>query len=235
MNYERTMTAVFLSRPNRFLAHVLLDGKEVVCHVKNTGRLKELLNPGVPVVIQHHPDAKAAGRKTEYSLIAVASPVLGGSQWVNIDSQAPNQAAYEWLSAGDGLPFCPRPTDIRREVSHGGSRFDLAFSCQGQPWFMEVKGVTLNVNGQARFPDAPTERGIRHLHGLSDAVKEGFGAAVLFVLQMQDCASFTPNPDHPEFGEALRYAKDHGVHIWAWDCEVSEASMKIRQPVPVIL
>ena len=235
MNYEHTMTAVFLSRPNRFLAHVLLDGREVVCHVKNTGRLKELLNPGVPVVIQHHPDAKAAGRKTEYSLIAVASPVLGGSQWVNIDSQAPNQAAYEWLSSGDGLPFCPRPTDIRREVSHGGSRFDLAFSCQGQPWFMEVKGVTLNVNGQARFPDAPTERGIRHLHGLSDAVKEGFGAAVLFVLQMQDCASFAPNPNHPEFGEALRYAKDRGVHIWAWDCEVSETSMKIRLPVPVIL
>ena len=158
MNYEHTMTAVFLSRPNRFLAHVLLDGREVVCHVKNTGRLKELLNPGVPVVIQHHPDAKATGRKTEYSLIAVARPVLGGSRWVNIDSQAPNQAAYEWLSAGDGLPFCPRPTDIRREVSHGGSRFDLAFSCQGQPWFMEVKGVTLNVNGQARFPDAPTRR-----------------------------------------------------------------------------
>ena len=100
---------------------------------------------------------------------------------------------------------------------------------------MEVKGVTLNVNRQARFPDAPTERGIRHLHGLSDAVKEGFGAAVLFVLQMQDCASFAPNPDHPEFGEALRYAKDRGVHIWAWDCEVSETSMKIRLPVPVIL
>ncbi len=235
MIYEHTMTATFLSRPNRFLAHVLLDGQEVVCHVKNTGRLKELLIPGTSVLIQHHPDAKALGRKTEYSLIGVQHQIAGSSQWVNIDSQAPNQAAFEWLSFGDGLPFCPRPQEIRREVTHGSSRFDLAFSAAGQPWFLEVKGVTLNVDGQARFPDAPTERGIRHLHELSHAVKEGFGAAILFVIQMKGCSSFAPNPEHPEFVQALREAKAQGVHIWARDCLVTSDSMCIDRPVEVKL
>lgn len=263
MYYENTMVGTFLSRPNRFLAHVMLNGKEIVCHVKNTGRLKELLLPGVPVVVQHHPDAAALGRKTEYSLIKVAKPApterpsaflsetnhvapemlakLGIAvseeipwTWVNIDSQAPNQVAFEWLSEGEGLPFCPRPQNIRREVHYGDSRFDLSFTDCGQPWLMEVKGVTLDVNGTAKFPDAPTERGIKHLDELVAAVKDGFCAAVLFVIQMKGISAFSPNAaTHPEFAEALTRAKKNGVHVWAYDCVVTEDTLRIDRPVQV--
>ena len=253
MFYENVSTGLFLSRPNRFLARVMLNGKEIVCHVKNTGRLKELLIPGVPVGVQHHPDAASLGRKTEYSLISVAKPadehaVLSGGRdlfraengllfrWVNIDSQAPNQAAFEWLSTGHGLPFCPRPQEIRREVRYGLSRFDLSFSDCGTPWFMEVKGVTLDVNGTAMFPDAPTDRGIKHLDELGAAVRDGYGAAALFVIQMKGISAFSPNAKtHPEFADALVRAKRNGVHIWAYDCLVTEDSMQIHQPVKVIL
>ena len=247
MFYSNTLTGTFLSRPNRFLAHVMINGEEKVCHVKNTGRLKELLLPGTEVILQHHPDAIAAGRKTEYSLIGTAKPqahdrlpdaghVSAGRTWVNIDSQAPNQAAYEWLLESDGLPFCPRPQNIRREVRWGQSRFDLAFTYDGKPWFMEVKGVTLDVNGTAMFPDAPTERGIKHLDELGAAAKEGYGAAALFVIQMKGISAFTPHRErHPEFAEALIRAKNNGVHVWAYDCVVTENSMKIDAPVAVRL
>lgn len=236
MIYRNTKTAVFLSRPNRFLAHVLLDGKEVVCHVKNTGRLKELLLPGRPVIVEHHPDAKAQGRKTEYSLIGVSKETASGPVWVNIDSQAPNLAAFEWITGGNGLPFCPRPQNARREVRYDQSRFDLSFSDCGIPWFMEVKGVTLDVNGTAMFPDAPTERGIRHLEELGHAVQDGYGAAILFVIQMKGIHAFSPNRErHPEFADALIKAKENGVHIWARDCIVTENSMTIDMPVPVLL
>ena len=249
MLYEHTQIGTFLSRPNRFLAHVLIENKEVVCHVKNTGRLKELLLPGIPVIVQFHPDAAAAGRKTEYSLIAVAKPLVNTSTvselfttstaeytWVNIDSQAPNQAAYEWLTTGDELPFCPRPQQVRREVRYGASRFDLSFTDAGQPWLMEVKGVTLDVDGTAKFPDAPTERGIRHLEELADAAEHGFGTAILFVIQMKGISAFTPNTaTHPEFAAALTNAKKRGVHVWAYDCVVTENSMRIDAPVRVIL
>ena len=268
MFYSNTKIGTFLSRPNRFLAHVIVDGCEVVCHVKNTGRLRELLLPGVPVVVQHHPDAAASGRKTEYSLIAVAKPVLCDGQapafvWVNIDSQAPNQVAYEWISklaAGEtsqseylsslnkvssttnnvnnSVPhLCP--SNIRREIRYGASRFDLAFEDEannGQPWLMEVKGVTLDVNGTAMFPDAPTERGVKHLEELADAVENGFEAAVLFVIQMKGISAFAPHSErHPEFAEALANAARRGVHIWAYDCIVTEDSLQIDAPVPVIL
>lgn len=236
MIYDNTMTAVFLSRPNRFLAHVMLNGKEVVCHVKNTGRLQELLIPGTDVIIQHHPGAAAMGRKTEYSLIGVSKKAAGGTVWVNIDSQAPNQAAFEWLTEGRGLPFCPRPQDVRREVRYDQSRFDLSFSDCGIPWFMEVKGVTLDVGGTAMFPDAPTERGIKHLDELGHAATDGYGAAVLFVIQMKGIHAFSPNRSrHPEFADALVRAKKNGVHIWAYDCIVTETSMAIDSPVPVVL
>lgn len=238
MFYSNTLIGTFLSRPNRFLAHVMLDGKEIVCHVKNTGRLRELLMPGTPVILQHHLNAAASGRKTEYSLIGVVKPGTDkrGQVWVNIDSQAPNLAAYEWLTAGEGLPFCPRPQNIRREIRYGDSRFDLGFTDGGQPWFMEVKGVTLDVNGTAMFPDAPTERGIKHLDELGAAVKEGYGAAVLFVIQMKGISSFAPHAErHPEFAEALRRAKKSGVHVWAYDCVVTENSMRIDAPVKVLL
>lgn len=179
MQYEHTLTGIFLARPNRFLAHVMIGKNLVVCHVKNTGRLKELLIPGVRVILQFHPDAASAKRKTEYSLIGVEKPAFTGknsvqaksprTSWVNIDSQAPNFAAWEWLTAGNRLPFSRRPLDIKREVRFGDSRFDLSFSHEGRPWFMEVKGVTLDLGGTAMFPDAPTERGVKHLEELSKA------------------------------------------------------------------
>ena len=251
MFYENVSNGLFLSRPNRFLARVMLNGKEIVCHVKNTGRLKELLIPGVPVGVQYHPDAAFLGRKTEYSLISVAKPadehaVLSGGRdlfraengllfrWVNIDSQAPNQAAFEWLSTGHGLPFCPRPQEIRREVRYGLSRFDLSFSDCGTPWFMEVKGVTLDVNGTAMFPDAPTDRGIKHLDALGAAVRDGYGAAALFVIQMKGICVFRPNDEtHKAFGDALREAAHAGVQILAWECHVENDSMTVIRPVPV--
>ena len=236
MFYPNTMVGTFLSRPNRFLAHVMLDGREVVCHVKNTGRLRELLLPGVSVIVQHHPDAAASGRKTEYSLIKVAK----GNVWVNIDSQAPNQAAVEWLSglqhAYEHPIFCPQ--NIRREVRYGESRFDLSFidSRTGKPWLMEVKGVTLDVNGTAMFPDAPTERGVKHLEELIHASCNGFGSAVLFVIQMKGISAFSPNVErHTAFAEALKRAQEHGVHILAYDCIVTEDALQIDQPISLIL
>lgn len=236
MFYPNTIIGTFLSRPNRFLAHVMLDGREVVCHVKNTGRLRELLLPGVPVVVQHHPDAAASGRKTEYSLIKVAK----GNDWVNIDSQAPNQMAFEWLaslqSSSEGPGFVPQ--NIRREVRYGDSRFDLSFTdaVTGTPWLMEVKGVTLDENGTAKFPDAPTERGVKHLDELGHAVKDGFEAAVLFVIQMKGISAFSPNAArHPAFAEALKRAQENGVHVLAYDCVVTEDSVRIDQPVKVVM
>lgn len=251
MFYPNTMVGTFLSRPNRFLAHVMLDGREIVCHVKNTGRLKELLLPGVPVVVQYHPDAAATGRKTEYSLIKVAkflhTPENGSTQvWVNIDSQAPNQVAFEWLNhrqhASDSLN-CPdlpdfRPQNIRREVRYGDSRFDLSFTdaATGRPWLMEVKGVTLDVNGTAKFPDAPTERGVKHLEELGHAAADGFEAAVLFVIQMKGISAFSPNAaTHPEFANALKRARKNGVHILAYDCIVTEDALQIDHPIPVLI
>ena len=232
MIYENVMQAVFLSRPNRFLARVLLNGNEAVCHVKNTGRLGELLIPGVPAAVQFHPDAMAQGRKTEYSLIAVKKETAQGPQWVNIDSQAPNQAAYEWLASGGFGSVC----HLQREVKFGNSRFDLSFQKDGTLYFMEVKSVTLEQNGTASFPDAPTERGLKHLLELQEAAREGYGAAVLFVIQMKDIRSFTPNRHtHPAFADALKEVSKHGVQILAKDCIVTEHSMTIDQDVPVIL
>lgn len=234
MLYPNIAVGTFLSRPNRFLALVLLDGKEIVCHVKNTGRLRELLIPGISVAVQFHPDAEKLGRKTFYSLIGVLKESEAGKFWVNIDSQAPNQAAWEWLSAGKGLPFCPRPINLRREVRFHDSRFDLSFSYGDTPWFMEVKGVTLDADGTAMFPDAPTERGVKHLEELVLAKKDGYEAAALFVIQMKGISAFAPNrKTHPEFAQALVNAKEQGVHIWAYDCTVTANSMYIDQPIVV--
>ena len=171
MKYEHIVTGRFLKRPNRFIAHVELNSEIVICHVKNTGRCRELLLPGVTVILEYHPDWERSGRKTAYDLIAVYK----GKLLINMDSQAPNRAAWEWMSSREA----PFPlADLRREVTHGDSRFDLAFSVKGPdgsriPAFMEVKGVTLEENGVSRFPDAPTERGIKHLHGLVRALEEG--------------------------------------------------------------
>ena len=176
MNYHHTTTGIFRSRPNRFLAQVEIGGKTELCHVKNTGRLGELLLPGTPAVLDRHEPGK---RKTNYSLIAVRKE----GQWVNIDSQAPNAAAAEWLS---GSPLGFPVTLLRREQTFGDSRFDFYLEGEGgQKAFLEVKGVTLEVNGIARFPDAPTERGVKHIRHLIEAREAGYLAYLLFVIQMK--------------------------------------------------
>ena len=254
MRYEHTVTGRFLERPNRFIAYAEVNGQRVVCHVKNTGRCKELLTFGCTVILEFHPHAKEMGRKTEYDLIAVYK----GALLINMDSQAPNRAALEWMEQlsqkkpEDEALQALRPFDspeavwlprrIRREVVHGDSRFDLAFILENQqtgalkPAFMEVKGVTLEENGIVRFPDAPTERGVKHLQGLSEAVSEGFEAFVLFVIQMKGVREFRPNDEtHRAFGDALRAGARAGLHILAYDCEVEKASMEIRREVKISL
>ncbi len=230
MKYEHIVQGHFLERPNRFIARVLTDGKEVTCHVKNTGRCRELLIPGVQVFLEYHPDAAALGRKTEYSLIGVKKETQNGPVLINMDSQAPNQAAFEWLAGKSGV------SDLRREVTFGNSRFDLAFKKAGIPSFMEVKGVTLEDNGIARFPDAPTERGIKHLLELKHAAQEGYAASVLFVIQMKGIRRFEPNmATHPAFGEALNDVSRSGVKVMAYDCIITADSIALDQPVKVSL
>ena len=236
MYYEHIVTGTFLKRPNRFLAHVLIDGKETVCHVKNTGRLRELLTPGASLLLEYHPNAEAQGRKTAYSVIGVYKEPAGEKGvrlLINMDSQAPNQAAYEWIKNG-GLS--PLAANVRREVTYHDSRFDLAFTLEDKPAFMEVKGVTLEHRGLASFPDAPTTRGVRHILELCRASKEGYPSYLLFVIQMKGICGFTPNRStHPEFADALLTAKEAGVHLLAYDCLVTEHTMHIDRPVPVLL
>lgn len=225
MKYENILPAVFLARPNRFLAHVELDGQTVVCHVKNTGRCRELLLPGVRVWVQHCP---APGRKTAYDLIAVEKH----GAVINVDSNAPNAVFGEWLRAG-GLG---QTEEIRPESTHGDSRFDFAFTLNTRPCFAEVKGCTLEEDGVALFPDAPTERGVKHLRGLTRAVSEGYGAYAVFVIQMRQVSRFEPNwATHPAFGEALREARDAGVQVLAFCCEAAPDSLQIAEPVAIRL
>ncbi len=226
MRYEEILPAVFLSRPNRFVAHVLLNGKPLLCHVKNTGRCRELLVPGATVYLQHR---KAPGRKTEYDLIAVEK----GARLINMDAAAPNVVFGEYLSEG-GLGFVP--DQIRPEQCHGDSRFDFFFTYGDMRCFAEVKGVTLEEQGVARFPDAPTLRGVRHLHGLADCVREGFSCWAVFIIQMQGVRYFEPNRvTHPAFADAMSAAKAAGVKLLALDCEVKPDSLRIRQPVEICL
>lgn len=234
MKYNHMLPAVFIERPNRFIAYASLNGETVKCHVKNTGRCRELLYPGASIILQHHPDALSLGRKTEYSLIDVYKPMPHGTELVNMDSQAPNQAACEWLQQG-GLPG-RQITAVTREVRFGASRIDLAFEENGVPAFMEVKGVTLEEDGVARFPDAPTERGIKHLKELEHAAAEGYRAYAMFVIAMKGVRSFEPNrAAHPEFADALQHAAACGVTVLAYDCAVTPDSLSIDCPIPVIL
>lgn len=225
MTYTNMVPGIFLKRPNRFIAHVLIDGAEETVHVKNTGRCRELLPPGANVWC-HRSDNPA--RKTKYDLVTVRK----GSRLINMDSQAPNTAAKEWLLSG-GLG---QITELRAETVHGDSRFDFSFRKDGKLCFLEVKGVTLENGGVCAFPDAPTERGAKHLRGLRQAVEEGFGGYVLFVIQMPDVKHLHPNDGtDPNFGAALREAAASGVQVLAVDCTVTEDTMAIRQPVPVVL
>ena len=216
---------IFLARPNRFVAHVEIDGAVQVVHVKNTGRCRELLPVGAKVWCL---ESDNPNRKTKYDLITVQK----GERLINMDSQAPNVAAGEWLRAG-GLGSVE---NIKAEAYEGDSRFDFSFTKDGRKCFLEVKGVTLENDGVCAFPDAPTERGAKHLRGLTKLAKEGFGAFVLFVIQMSDVKYLHPNDaTDPVFSAALREAAKCGVQILAMDCAVTEDSMNIRLPVLVKL
>ena len=225
MFYTNTVPGTFLSRPNRFIAHVEIDGRTETVHVKNTGRCRELLPAGAQVWCQRSDNP---ARKTKYDLITVRK----GELLINMDSQAPNIAAEEWLRSG-GLGEIE---NLRRETVHGDSRFDLSFVKDGRQCFLEVKGVTLENGGVCAFPDAPTERGAKHLRGLLRAAQEGYGAYVLFVIQMSPVRSLHPHDaTDPQFGQALRQAAAGGVQVLAMDCRVTEDSMEIQSSVRVEL
>ena len=225
MKYKNMVSGIFQARPNRFIAHVEIDGQLEVVHVKNTGRCRELLPAGAEVwcEVSDNPN-----RKTKFDLIAVRK----GCRLINMDSQAPNKAAGEWLLAG-GLGEIQ---NLKAETFHEDSRFDFSFEKDGRKCFLEVKGVTLENDGICAFPDAPTERGAKHLKGLCKLAKEGYGAYVLFVIQMADVKYLHPNDvTDQNFGAALREAAANGVQVLAVDCHVTEDTMEIRNPVPVRL
>ena len=225
MQYANMVPGVFLARPNRFIAKVVIEGREETVHVKNTGRCRELLPSGAQVWCQR---AGSPNRKTQFDLITVQK----GERLINMDSQAPNIAAGEWLRSG-GLG---QVENLKAESFHGDSRFDFSFTLEGKPCLMEVKGVTLEEDGVCAFPDAPTERGAKHLRGLTEAVKEGYGAFVLFIIQMADVKYLRPHEQRdPAFTAALREAAENGVVVLALDCAVTEDSMTLRQRVPVKL
>ena len=225
MNYANMIPGVFLARPNRFVAHVDMGGRTEICHVKNTGRCRELLVPGCTVWCQ---PSDNPNRKTKFDLIAVRK----GSRLINMDSQAPNAAAREWLASG-GLG---QLEELRAETVRGDSRFDFSFRRDGRQCFLEVKGCTLEDGGVCAFPDAPTERGVKHLRGLTELARQGLGAYVLFVIQMSDVRFFHPNDaTDPAFGTALREAAAAGVRVLAVDCHVTPDSMTVGDFVPVEL
>ena len=226
MHYENMEPAVFISRPNRFVAYVEQAGKQEICHVKNTGRCRELLIPGAELYVQRSDNP---ARKTALDLISVKK----GAQWVNMDSQAPNKAAAEWLKNG-GLGT--KEILVRPEYKYENSRFDFYLETEGRKAFMEVKGVTLEENGTARFPDAPTERGVKHIRELMRCLDDGYEAFILFVIQMKGVHAFEPNDrTHPAFGETLREAAGKGVRILAYDCLVKPDEMTIDQRIEVHL
>ncbi len=225
MKYDRMTRGIFLARPNRFIARVEIDGEVQSVHVKNTGRCRELLQPGTEVWCQ---ESTNITRKTKYDLITVRK----GERLINMDSQAPNIAAGEWLRSG-GLGEIE---NLKAESFHGDSRFDFSFTKDGKQCFLEVKGVTLENDGVCAFPDAPTQRGVKHLKGLTKLAQEGYGAFVLFVIQMPDVKYLHPNDvTDPDFGAALREAAQSGVTVLAMDCAVAEDTMEIRLPVLVKL
>lgn len=231
MKYGKVVSGRFISRPNRFIAYTEIKGHIEAVHVKNTGRCRELLLPGCTVWLA---ESSNPARKTKYDLIAVEKQdSSGGTILINMDSQAPNAAAAEWLKKG--VLFSENAA-IRREVTWGRSRFDFYIEDGERRAFLEVKGVTLEENGIVMFPDAPTERGIKHLSELAMCIDEGYEAYVLFVVQMKGASEFRPNvKTHAAFAEALTAADKAGVHILAYDCIVTPDSMKIDQPVNVRL
>ena len=226
MKYERISKGTFLERPNRFIAYAELDGKTEVIHVKNTGRCAELLIPGASIYVQ---ESDNPARKTKWDLIGVEK----GSRMINMDSQVPNLVVKEWIESGH---LTSDIRMVRPETAYGNSRFDLYVETGSSRIFIEVKGVTLEEEGVVRFPDAPSDRAVKHLQELEKAVREGYEAYVFFVIQMKGVRYFTPNMDtHPAFCEALKSAKAAGVNILAYDCRVSGDQIEIADPVPVVL
>jgi sugar fermentation stimulation protein A len=222
---QKIVPGVFHARPNRFIAHIEIDGKLEICHVKNTGRCRELLPAGAAVYCA---DCLSPARKTRYDLIAVQK----GNRLINMDSQAPNAAAKDWLLSG-GLGDIEK---LKPETAFGDSRFDFSFYKDGRQCFLEVKGVTLENEGVCAFPDAPTQRGTKHLRELARLVQQGYGAYVLFVIQMEDVCCLYPNDStDPAFGKALREAADAGVTILAYDCHVTPNTMALRKPIEIRL
>ena len=226
MKYENTKRAVFLDRPNRFIAHVDLNGQTETVHVKNTGRCKELLIPGTEVILE---ESVNPARKTKYDLICVNK----SGRWINMDSQVPNKAAAEWIRAGR---LFPEDVTLKTEKVYGNSRFDIYVESPCRKAFIEVKGVTLEENDIARFPDAPTQRGVKHVEELIRCQEDGYEAYLLFVIQMKGIREFEPNwSTHPQFGEVLQKAQNAGVHLLAYDCLIREDYIEIQDPVPIRL
>ncbi len=226
MIYDRIVKGEFLSRPNRFIAYVEVDGNEEICHVKNTGRCKELLVPGADVFVQLSDNPL---RKTKYDLISV----FKGDMLVNMDSQAPNKVFGEWaVNSG----FFKNITFLKPECKYKNSRFDFYIEANGKKIFVEVKGVTLENDGVVSFPDAPTERGVKHINELTEAVKDGYDAYVFFIIQMEKCKYFTPAIDkHPEFAKALKEASQNGVNVVALNCKVTPSTLVAKDFVKVSL
>lgn len=226
MKYERMKKGEFISRPNRFIANVIIDGKEEICHVKNTGRCKELLTPNACVFVQ---ESDNPNRKTKFSLIGV----IKGERYINMDSQVTNIVVREWIEKGNLFEDVKL---IKSEKKYGNSRFDLYVEAGERKIFIEVKGATLEEDGIVRFPDAPTEREVKHINELCECIKDGYEAYIIFVIQMKDVKHFEPNvKTHKEFADALKKAQKAGVNVIAVDCEVTEDSIDIRDNVKVIL
>lgn len=226
MQYQNPIVpGIFLSRPNRFIAHVLIDGKEEICHVKNTGRCRELLPQGAKVYCA---DCLSPSRKTRYDLIAVEK----NGQIINMDSQAPNAAVGTFLRNG-GLGEI---SGLKPETVFGRSRFDFSFQKDGKQCFLEVKGVTLENGGVCAFPDAPTQRGTKHLQELAALSKAGYGCFVLFAVQMEKAICLIPNEGtDPAFAQALRDAEKAGVTLLAYTCSVTPGTMHLSAPLPIRL
>ena len=226
MKYKNIKKCIFLDRPNRFIANILIDNKIEICHVKNTGRCKEIL---IPNTICYVEECNNPSRKTKYDLIAV----LKGERLINIDSQVVNKVFHEWLEKGN---LFKNIVFIKPECKYHNSRFDFYLETKNEKIFLEIKGVTLENDNIVAFPDAPTERGLKHVNELIDCVKDGYKAYVVFVVQMKDVLYFTPNNiTHEAFGNALKLAEREGVNILALDCDVDSDSIEIRDYVEVRL
>ena len=230
MTYPNIRPGIFIKRPNRFIAHVEVDGAEEICHVKNTGRCRELLVPGAKVWLVESDNPE---RKTRFDLVAVEKVRADGTLLINMDSQAPNHIFREWAEAGN---FRPELKILRGETTFGNSRFDFYWEDSEKRGFVEIKGVTLEHDGVVRFPDAPTERGVKHLEELISAKAAGYEAAVCFIVQMEGMKHLEPNDaTHPAFGDALRKCAAAGVEVFALECETAPGYVKAVREIPVKL